>query len=387
MALFFLGLKFKDLRMNKFFSKEADIYTLYGGVFGLIFPIAGTIIECLTTYDSLSISTIVLAQKSHPLLWIIDTAPVFLGLFARIGGTRQDRVNSYSRGLQQKVDERNLELIESNKNLQDSIVQAEELAKEAALANQAKSDFLSNISHELRTPLNGVVGISDLLLCTDLSPEQKDYANIINNSATSLLVLVSDILDLSNMEAGKIKIEHRSFDLRALIHGLSELFSPKAKRKEIALNYRINDDVPPFVLGDPGRLQQILQNLIGNAIKFVKRGEVRIVVSLESRSDTHAWIRFDIIDTGIGIPREHMKTVFRPFSQVDGSSTRQYGGSGMGLAISKRLVELMGGEIDFESTVDQGSRFWFILHFEYPGKETSDDLSDSHNLDNKPFLS
>jgi len=229
---------------------------------------------------------------------------------------------------------------------------------EVSAADQAKSDFLAVMSHELRTPMNSVIGFSNLLLDRKLGSEERDYVQTIKSSGESLLVLLNDILDISKIEAGSLELEDTEFDLAELIGSLAEFLSPQAYSKNIELGVLIDEDVPRTVSGDPGRIRQILINLINNAIKFTKEGGVEIRVSLDSKSDADTVVlRLEVNDTGIGIPEEKLATLFEKFTQADASTTRRYGGTGLGLAICKQLIELMGGTINVYSELGKGSQF------------------------------
>jgi signal transduction histidine kinase/DNA-binding response OmpR family regulator/HPt (histidine-containing phosphotransfer) domain-containing protein len=262
-----------------------------------------------------------------------------------------------------------------------------ERAKNAAeAASRAKSAFLATMSHEIRTPMNGVLGMTEMLLGTNLTEAQRNYTRLVKRSGEHLLVIINDILDFSKIEAGKLTIEYINFNLWDLLEDIHTVYTPQAQNKGIALDFDIANDIPVAICGDPNRLRQIMANLLGNAIKFTEQGRIVARVRVASETSQDVMLRFEVIDTGIGISREARGRLFEAFSQADDSTTRKFGGTGLGLAISRQLVELMGGAIGVDNGVKQGSVFWFTVSFDKRRVDPDAPGGQQHGLDGMRVL-
>ena len=343
--MFFIKLPFEKY-IRKVVKSERQMYFLYGAAFGLNFPIIGTLLQCFLDDVGYSWNALVIAQTEYPLLWIIDLAPIFLGVFASFGGQQMDKVN------------------QKNKEMLLRYEEMVKLRKEADTANHAKSEFLANMSHEIRTPMNAIIGMSYLLQKTKLEEKQQDYVTKVEMSSKNLLRIIDDILDFSKIEAGKLTLENTDLYLEELISGVADTVNVKLQKKnDVELVTYIDPQIPPVISGDSVRLRQVLLNLADNAVKFTASGEIILSAKVITKMSYGVIIQFSVTDTGLGMTPEQLKKLFTPFQQADLSTTRKYGGTGLGLAICRKIVEMMDGELEVESELNKGTEFKFHAFF------------------------
>ncbi len=344
------------------------------------FPIAITLALLVSSLMAFVLAKRMQTLVSGPILELLDAAKVVSSeqnYTLRLPVTSRDEIGMLVTGFNQmlgQIEQRDEELQRHRENLEEEVAKrTAELqslnvhfaaAKDAAeSANRAKGQFLANMSHEIRTPINGIMGMTELALATYLDQEQRDYLLMVKSSSESLLSVINDILDFSKVDSGKLDLEEIEFELSDCIEETMKSLTWRALQKGLNLAYDIDAEVPNHLIGDSGRLRQILLNLTGNAIKFTEQGKVQVEISSVLLPDGQAELHFSVQDTGIGIPLDKHELLFRPFSQADNSTTRKYGGTGLGLAISTQLVRLMNGKMWLESEVGQGSTFHFTACF------------------------
>ncbi|WP_378187272.1 ATP-binding protein [Aquimarina sp. W85] len=318
--------------MKQFFSfrNEMTKYTLYGFLFGLCFPLVALWFDITRQQLPLNLTSLVKVHRDNPIHFMVDTAPIFLGLFAMFIGINLDKLKA--------------------KNSQ------------VIAASKIRQDFLANMSHEIRTPMVGVIGMIDLLFKnTELNPLQKEYVTIIHQSSLNLLDILNQILDLSKIEAGKFTLSPKPTNFNNLISQNINLFLATSKSKDLYLQTELSSEIPEILLIDANRFTQIMSNLIGNAIKFTKKGGVTVKASLVTTKKENHTIKIEVIDSGIGISQKDQKELFQQFSQFHNEAILAGEGSGLGLTICKKLVDLMNGSLGVQSTPDAGSRFWFTF--------------------------
>ncbi len=365
----------------------AKTHALWGAAFGLTFPLAGTFLQCWLDFGRIDPAGLLLVQIRHPALWIIDTLPLILGLFAYLAGARQEEITTINRTLQEQVRAQTQDLLATNAALRREIEvrvaregELVEAYEEATAGTRAKDKFISSVSHELRTPLNGIIGMTDELLHTPISADQRESLSILRYSANNLLVIINDMLDLAKAAANKLELNPRDFVPAELLQSVQAAVRGKVAEKNIAFETRLVDPLPPVLHGDPVRLYQILLNLVGNAVKFTHEGGVTLEISTPVRSATSCELEVRVRDTGIGISEEHKQAIFDDFAQAHADIAVKYGGTGLGLAITRKLVELHGGSLSFESTPGQGSVFLFRITLPIGQHRPAVDSTDPHGI-------
>ncbi len=339
-----------------FLREKASKYALYGVLIATGAVVIATFLVGYVMLAEISVNSVMAAQTNNVALWALDSMPFIFALWGQYASSKMAREASTL--VEQKTH-----------NLREALSQAN-------FSSKAKSDFFAKMSHELRTPINGVIGMADLLLKTRLDKDQQRYADVIKTSASGLLTLINDLLDFSKIEAGRLELEEIEFNLRECIEGSVVLLAQQAAQKGVALRTVTEPSVPRRLIGDPGRLRQIVINLVSNAIKFTESGDVLLSVKMTAASTANkAHITVEVRDSGIGMSKDVLVKLFQPYKQADSSTSRKYGGTGLGLTITKELVEAMGSTINVRSELTQGSTFWFTVELRVPPAEPGPSLA------------
>ncbi|NNE54617.1 MAG: response regulator [Flavobacteriales bacterium] len=339
-------------------------YAFWGAAFGICFPLIATFFELWMSDVSLSIANVIHAHSTQPLLWIIDSAPFILGIVASFAGKKQDKLQELNTHQESIIREKTESLQKRNMILENEIelrkrisVELEAAKIEADSARQAEEKFLANMSHEIRTPLNGIVGFTRLMLDTEIDDQQQEYLQSVMRTSNHLVAIINDILELSKIKAGQIDFEMRPICSNEFFAGVMNTLILAGKDKGLSMNVSLHTSLPEAFIGDTTRLSQVLLNLINNAIKFTSKGSVTLSARMFD-ADFGTRLRLEVQDTGIGIPADKLESIFNDFQQAESSTTRLYGGTGLGLTISKKIIELLGGKIGVDSTLGEGSVFW-----------------------------
>ncbi|MBI3141774.1 MAG: response regulator [Bacteroidetes bacterium] len=349
-------------------------YALLGWLVGLVIAVGATKWELAGRGYPFDLSHFINLQASNRLLWVIDGMPALLAVMAYLAGRKHAQLKETIEKDEATIDLRTEDLRKKNRELRREIEERKTTEKQLTIAKEdaergkrAEELFLANMSHELRTPLNGVIGFTRLLLGTQLDATQNEYVNTIQTSANHLMAIINDILEISKIKAGEIEFEELPVSLTKLVMNAVNTFKALANQKKISLYEEIDRKIPPYILGDQTRLNQILLNLIGNAVKFTEQGSVVVRVKLEQETEQRVHLRFEVEDTGIGIGQDKLETIFDKFKQAEASTARNFGGTGLGLSICKNMVELQGGQISVTSEPGKGSIFFFTLNFKKSG--------------------
>ncbi len=339
--------------MNPFISWKYEYrYAIYGALLGILFPLIGTIIDCRNRFGQCNLDNFILSQASNSLLWIIDTAPFFLGFLAAYAGKQVDKVRT------------------ANAELNEKYIQLNVLRMMADQANKAKSDFLATMSHEIRTPLSAIIGYAGLLKEKKLPRDEEAFVETIGIAAENLKIIIDDILDSSKLEAGMLELEKKPFNLKNLANNMIRLTREKAVSKGLKLILNYDKNLPTELIGDETRISQMILNLLSNAIKFTEKGQVELIVLERGRRKEGTLLRIIVKDSGIGISKQNQDRIFDRFIQAESSTTRLYGGTGLGLHIVRSLIQLHNGELSLSSNVNQGSEFHLDFFLPFGNNET-----------------